>query len=130
MPKLLIVKPFRLYDSPATCNFFTLNLLVLFQVFSNLSKESFHFALEGPTWTVIKNHYAAWIPIFVLKGTIFARFGPEQKTQLVIELQKLDYIVGMVGDGANDCGVRLNRICNFYDNPFQKYIFGAHLTPV
>uniref|UniRef100_A0AAV2J7J2 Uncharacterized protein n=1 Tax=Knipowitschia caucasica TaxID=637954 RepID=A0AAV2J7J2_KNICA len=30
--------------------------------------------------------------------------APEQKTQLVKELRKLKYRVGMCGDGANDCG--------------------------
>lgn len=40
-----------------------------------------------------------------MRTTIFARFQPDQKTQLVSSLQKLDYVVSMVGDGANDCGV-------------------------
>lgn len=40
-----------------------------------------------------------------MRTTIFARFQPDQKTQLVTSLQKLDYVVSMVGDGANDCGV-------------------------
>lgn len=39
-----------------------------------------------------------------MRGTIYARMAPEQKTQLVQELQKLNYRVGMCGDGANDCG--------------------------
>uniref|UniRef100_A0A8C4NM40 ATPase cation transporting 13A2 n=1 Tax=Dicentrarchus labrax TaxID=13489 RepID=A0A8C4NM40_DICLA len=40
----------------------------------------------------------------LLRTTVFARMGPDQKTQLVKELQKLNYRVGMCGDGANDCG--------------------------
>nr|XP_005544704.2 polyamine-transporting ATPase 13A2 isoform X7 [Macaca fascicularis] len=40
----------------------------------------------------------------LVQGTIFARMAPEQKTELVCELQKLQYCVGMCGDGANDCG--------------------------
>lgn len=39
-----------------------------------------------------------------MRATIFARMAPDQKTQLVKELQKLNYRVGMCGDGANDCG--------------------------
>ncbi|KAH0630716.1 hypothetical protein JD844_014012, partial [Phrynosoma platyrhinos] len=30
--------------------------------------------------------------------------SPAQKASLVQEFQKLDYFVGMCGDGANDCG--------------------------
>ncbi|XP_069568613.1 polyamine-transporting ATPase 13A3-like isoform X2 [Brachyistius frenatus] len=40
----------------------------------------------------------------VLRGTVFARMAPDQKTQLVEVLQSIDYTVGMCGDGANDCG--------------------------
>ncbi|TDH01678.1 hypothetical protein EPR50_G00182750 [Perca flavescens] len=40
----------------------------------------------------------------LLRATVFARMAPDQKTQLVKELQKLNYKVGMCGDGANDCG--------------------------
>uniref|UniRef100_A0A8C3VY99 Polyamine-transporting ATPase 13A2 n=1 Tax=Catagonus wagneri TaxID=51154 RepID=A0A8C3VY99_9CETA len=40
----------------------------------------------------------------LVQGTVFARMAPEQKTALVCELQKLQYCVGMCGDGANDCG--------------------------
>uniref|UniRef100_A0A8C8LQS0 P-type ATPase A domain-containing protein n=1 Tax=Oncorhynchus tshawytscha TaxID=74940 RepID=A0A8C8LQS0_ONCTS len=42
--------------------------------------------------------------IVLMRGTVYARMAPEQKTQLVTELQKLNYRVGMCGDGANDCG--------------------------
>uniref|UniRef100_A0A8U7M769 Cation-transporting ATPase n=1 Tax=Corvus moneduloides TaxID=1196302 RepID=A0A8U7M769_CORMO len=40
----------------------------------------------------------------LLNGTVFARMSPSQKSSLVEEFQKLDYFVGMCGDGANDCG--------------------------
>lgn len=35
---------------------------------------------------------------------VFGRFGPDQKTQLITALQGEGLIVGMCGDGANDCG--------------------------
>lgn len=35
---------------------------------------------------------------------IFGRFGPDQKTQLICAIQDAGYVVGMCGDGANDCG--------------------------
>lgn len=33
--------------------------------------------------------------------------SPQQKAEVVETLQSLDYIVAMVGDGANDCGVNI-----------------------
>lgn len=40
----------------------------------------------------------------MVKGTVFARFSPDQKSQLVEALQCVGYSVSMCGDGANDCG--------------------------
>ncbi|KAH0626031.1 hypothetical protein JD844_000730 [Phrynosoma platyrhinos] len=54
---------------------------------------SYHFAISGKSFSLL------------LCGTIYARMAPDQKTQLVESLQKMDYYVGMCGDGANDCGV-------------------------
>lgn len=50
-------------------------------------------------------YYNDLLPNFLMKATIFARFQPDQKTQLIMHLQEIDYVVSMVGDGANDCGV-------------------------
>lgn len=44
------------------------------------------------------------MPKILVRTTIFARFQPDQKTQVIKGLQELDYVVAMVGDGANDCG--------------------------
>lgn len=41
---------------------------------------------------------------FNIIGMVFGRFGPDQKTQLICALQGEGLIVGMCGDGANDCG--------------------------
>lgn len=60
--------------------------------------------MDGDTWNVIQMHYSELIPNIVARGTIFSRFRPEQKSQIVLCLQKFDYIVAMCGDGANDCG--------------------------
>lgn len=40
----------------------------------------------------------------LMKCDIFARMSPDEKHELVEQLQKLDYTVGFCGDGANDCG--------------------------
>lgn len=60
--------------------------------------------MDGDTWNVIQMYYSELIPTVVARGTIFSRFRPEQKSQIVLCLQKFDYIVAMCGDGANDCG--------------------------
>ncbi|XP_022903351.2 polyamine-transporting ATPase 13A3-like [Onthophagus taurus] len=64
----------------------------------------YHFAIDGKTWLQICEHFSDLIPMLMVRTTVFARFQPDQKTQVVTNLQKLDYVVCMVGDGANDCG--------------------------
>ncbi|XP_050298964.1 polyamine-transporting ATPase 13A3-like isoform X2 [Anthonomus grandis grandis] len=65
---------------------------------------SSHIAIDGHTWSKLLTYYEHLISSLLVRTTIFARFQPDQKTQAVTALQKLDYIVSMVGDGANDCG--------------------------
>ncbi|XP_068630367.1 polyamine-transporting ATPase 13A3-like [Battus philenor] len=69
-----------------------------------LSMNSYVLALDGKTWAVIRTHYPEMMPTVLKKGMVFGRFGPEQKTQLVTALQGEGLVVGMCGDGANDCG--------------------------
>lgn len=69
-----------------------------------LEPQSHHLALSGPTFAVLQKHFPKLLPKVLVQATIFARMAPEQKTELVCELQKLQYCVGMCGDGANDCG--------------------------
>lgn len=66
--------------------------------------RSSHLALSGSTFGVLMKHFPKLLPKILVQGTVFARMAPEQKTELVCELQKLQYCVGMCGDGANDCG--------------------------
>lgn len=77
---------------------------VAINLLSTASDIKYHFALDGHTWHIIQTYYADFIPNIVARGTIFARFRPEQKSQIVLCLQQFDYIVAMCGDGANDCG--------------------------
>ncbi|KAF4585430.1 P-type ATPase [Ophiocordyceps camponoti-floridani] len=37
-------------------------------------------------------------------GKVFARMSPDEKHELVVKLQNIDYSCGFCGDGANDCG--------------------------
>ncbi|CCD24889.1 putative acid anhydride hydrolase NDAI_0E00730 [Naumovozyma dairenensis CBS 421] len=46
----------------------------------------------------------AYISEVLLKGSVYARMSPDEKHELMEQLQKLDYTVGFCGDGANDCG--------------------------
>ncbi|CAH8583523.1 unnamed protein product [Schistosoma turkestanicum] len=69
-----------------------------------IDRPDFHLAMSGNTWSVIREHYPWLIPKLVVKGTVFARFSPEQKAQVIEALQSVGYYVSMCGDGANDCG--------------------------
>ncbi|XP_063886478.1 polyamine-transporting ATPase 13A3-like isoform X4 [Scylla paramamosain] len=64
----------------------------------------YHLAVSGKAWSVICQHFPDLVPRVVARGTVFARMSPDQKAHLVEELQAINYIVAMCGDGANDCG--------------------------
>ncbi|MEQ2243969.1 hypothetical protein ILYODFUR_012327, partial [Ilyodon furcidens] len=70
----------------------------------NMEEDMYHFAVNGRAFAVITEHFPQLIQKLALRSTVFARMSPDQKTQLVEILQGIDYIVGMCGDGANDCG--------------------------
>ncbi|CAG6021127.1 unnamed protein product [Menidia menidia] len=63
-----------------------------------------HLAISGKSFAALCEHFPEYLPKVLMQATVFARMAPDQKTQLVKELQKLNYRVGMCGDGANDCG--------------------------
>ncbi|XP_069460637.1 probable cation-transporting ATPase 13A5 [Ambystoma mexicanum] len=69
-----------------------------------LERDDYHFAMVGQSYQVIVQHFYNFLPNLLLNGVIFARMSSGQKASLVEELQKVDYCVGMCGDGANDCG--------------------------
>ncbi|XP_031452060.1 probable cation-transporting ATPase 13A4 [Phasianus colchicus] len=66
--------------------------------------DQFHFAMSGKSYQIVAQHFSHLLPKLLLNATVFARMSPSQKSSLVEEFQKLDYFVGMCGDGANDCG--------------------------
>ncbi|XP_074860637.1 putative cation-transporting ATPase 13A5 [Carettochelys insculpta] len=66
--------------------------------------NNYHFALNGNSYQVIVKHFKSLLPKILVNATVFARMSPGQKSSLVEEFQKLNYYVGMCGDGANDCG--------------------------
>ncbi|XP_036611933.1 probable cation-transporting ATPase 13A5 [Trichosurus vulpecula] len=67
-------------------------------------RDHYHFAMSGKSYQVITQHFSNLLPKILVNGAIFARMSPGQKSSLVEEFQKLNYYVGMCGDGANDCG--------------------------
>ncbi|XP_046399059.1 polyamine-transporting ATPase 13A3-like [Ischnura elegans] len=62
------------------------------------------YALTGQTWSTIRKHHPEALKTIIKDGTVFARMTPDQKQQLVQELQAIGHNVAMCGDGANDCG--------------------------
>ncbi|XP_018576718.1 probable cation-transporting ATPase 13A3 [Anoplophora glabripennis] len=70
----------------------------------SLMFNNYRFAMTGRVWGVVKEYYPELLPRLCTRGNIFARMGPDQKQQLIQELQSLGYCVAMCGDGANDCG--------------------------
>ncbi|NXH54190.1 AT134 ATPase, partial [Rhabdornis inornatus] len=69
-----------------------------------LGSGQYHFAMSGKSYQTVAQHFRHLLPKLLLNGTVFARMSPSHKSSLVEEFQKLDYFVGMCGDGANDCG--------------------------
>ncbi|XP_068427456.1 polyamine-transporting ATPase 13A3-like isoform X2 [Clinocottus analis] len=67
-------------------------------------EPSYHFAVTGRAFAVITEYFPHLVQKLALRAIVFARMAPDQKTQLVEVLQSIDYMVGMCGDGANDCG--------------------------
>ncbi|KAL5492027.1 hypothetical protein EMCRGX_G017415 [Ephydatia muelleri] len=64
----------------------------------------FSLVIDGKSFELVRTHCAEILKKLLVKGTVFARMSPDQKAQLVTDLQGLGYGVGMCGDGANDCG--------------------------
>jgi cation-transporting P-type ATPase 13A2 len=56
--------------------------------------NNYKFALTGKVWRVIREFYPDLIAKVVTRGSVFARMSPDQKQQLVQELQSLGYYVG------------------------------------
>ncbi|KAB7503984.1 putative cation-transporting ATPase, partial [Armadillidium nasatum] len=78
--------------------------IMVTEVAVEMDGNKYCFAVEGKSWAIINSHFPDLLQKLVVRGSIFARMSPDQKQQLITELQSLGYYVGMCGDGANDCG--------------------------
>nr|XP_037277973.1 probable cation-transporting ATPase 13A3 [Rhipicephalus microplus] len=66
--------------------------------------EAVQFAVDGHSFAVLRAHFPDVYEKLLVKGVVFARMTPQQKVELVEDLQSIGYVVAMCGDGANDCG--------------------------
>ncbi|XP_069476247.1 probable cation-transporting ATPase 13A4 [Ambystoma mexicanum] len=66
-------------------------------------EKDYHFAISGKTYANLEKHFYTLLPKLLMNATVFARMSPGQKSTVIEEYRKLDYYVGMCGDGANDC---------------------------
>ncbi|KAI8370583.1 uncharacterized protein BYT42DRAFT_502417 [Radiomyces spectabilis] len=65
----------------------------------------YYLAVTGEAFRWMVDHAATDVlHRMLVKGAIYARMSPDEKQELVMELQNIGYCVGFCGDGANDCG--------------------------
>ncbi|XP_072266257.1 probable cation-transporting ATPase 13A4 [Pyxicephalus adspersus] len=68
-----------------------------------MQNNDYHFSLSGKTYENLEKYFYDLLPKILMNGTVYARMSPGQKSTIIDEFRKLDYYVGMCGDGANDC---------------------------
>lgn len=56
--------------------------------------QRYTFALTGKTWALLKQYCPEYIPKIITRASVFSRMSPDQKQQLVQELQAIGYYVG------------------------------------
>ncbi|KAM4693457.1 putative cation-transporting ATPase 13A4 [Discoglossus pictus] len=101
------------------------------------STNNFHFSMSGRTYENLEKHFPDLLPKLLMNGTVFARMSPGQKATIIDEFRKLDYYVGMCGDGANDCaalkmanaGISLSEQEASVAAPFNSLITNIQCVP-
>ncbi|XP_075427203.1 putative cation-transporting ATPase 13A4 isoform X2 [Ascaphus truei] len=73
------------------------------EMLSTKKISDYHFSMSGKTYENLEKYFYDLLPRLLMNGTVFARMSPGQKSTIIDEFRKLDYYVGMCGDGANDC---------------------------
>ncbi|XP_063772479.1 probable cation-transporting ATPase 13A5 [Pseudophryne corroboree] len=70
---------------------------------TKIQNNDYTFSMSGKTYENLDKYFYDLLPKILMNGTVFARMSPGQKSTIIDEFRKLDYYVGMCGDGANDC---------------------------
>lgn len=70
-------------------------------------------AITGKSLDIVKQVYPNMVDKLMHQAVVFARTSPDQKQFVIESLQKCGFYVGMCGDGANDCGVRILNLTIF-----------------
>lgn len=83
-----------------------LNPATLKPVEINFDYDSYRLAITGEVFRYILTELKDPVVTeqVLMRCDIFARMSPDEKHELVEQLQKIEYTVGFCGDGANDCG--------------------------
>ncbi|XP_066457981.1 probable cation-transporting ATPase 13A5 isoform X2 [Eleutherodactylus coqui] len=97
----------------------------------------YHFSMSGKTYENVEKYFSDLLPKLLMNGTVFARMSPGQKSAIIDEFRKLDYYVGMCGDGANDCaalkmanaGISLSVQEASVAAPFNSHITNIQCVP-
>ncbi|KAI8367020.1 putative P-type ATPase [Choanephora cucurbitarum] len=67
--------------------------------------QEYYLAITGEAFRWMVDHAETeCLYRMLVKGAIYARMSPDEKQELVVQLQEIGYCVGFCGDGANDCG--------------------------
>ncbi|KAI8367719.1 hypothetical protein BD560DRAFT_331250, partial [Blakeslea trispora] len=67
--------------------------------------QEYYLAITGEAFRWMVDHAETdCLYRMLVKGAIYARMSPDEKQELVVQLQDIGYCVGFCGDGANDCG--------------------------
>lgn len=61
--------------------------------------------MTGADFEWIKTNQSGILCSALLKTSVFARFKPKQKAQIVEEFENMNFICSFCGDGANDVSV-------------------------
>ncbi|KAI8968365.1 hypothetical protein BDF20DRAFT_981485 [Mycotypha africana] len=73
--------------------------------YASYGQQEYYLAITGEAFRWMVDHAPTEaLQRMLVKGAIYARMSPDEKAELVNELQSIGYCVGFCGDGANDCG--------------------------
>ncbi|KAM4040342.1 putative cation-transporting ATPase 13A4 [Anomaloglossus baeobatrachus] len=102
-----------------------------------IQSSDYHFSMSGKTYENLEKYFVDLLPKILMNGTVFARMSPGQKSGIIDEFRKLDYYVGMCGDGANDCaalkmanaGISLSVEEASVAAPFNSHVTNIQCVP-